>query len=215
VASSIVAAGGRAGAWRLDVTSEGEVGTVAAAAEAALGPISVVVASAGIVRSTPLVELPRGEWDQVMAINLTGTLLVFQAVARGLLARAEPGSLIAVASVAGRGGRPMEAHYAASKAGVISLVRSTALALGPSGIRANAVCPGVIDTEMTRALHAARERETGVPATASHAALVERVPLRRMGSPEEVASVIAWLASDDAAYVTGQSINVDGGLERD
>jgi 3-oxoacyl-[acyl-carrier protein] reductase len=89
------------------------------------------------------------------------------------------------------------------------------MALGPSGIRANAVCPGVIDTEMTRALHAARERETGVPAEVSRAALLERVPLRRMGSPEEVAGVIAWLASDDAGYITGQSINVDGGFEHD
>jgi NAD(P)-dependent dehydrogenase (short-subunit alcohol dehydrogenase family) len=109
----------------------------------------------------------------------------------------------------------MEAHYAASKAGVISLVRSASQALAPSGIRVNAVCPGVVDTQMTRALHEARARATGVPADVSRAEMAERIPLRRIASPEEVAEVAAWLVSDAAGYITGQSINVDGGLERD
>jgi NAD(P)-dependent dehydrogenase (short-subunit alcohol dehydrogenase family) len=215
VASSIVAGGGRAAAWPLDVTSEDDVDLVVATAATELGQVDVVVASAGIVRSVPFTELRRAEWDRVLAVNLTGTLLVFQVVARRLLAREAPGSLIAIASVAGRGGRPMEAHYAASKAGVISLVRSASQALAPSGIRVNAVCPGIIDTEMTRALHAARERETGIPAEVSRAAMVDRIPLRRIASPGEVAEVAAWLASPAAGYVTGQSINVDGGFERD
>ena len=186
-------------------------------AEAAgrLGPVSVLVASAGIVRSTPLVDIPLAEWNLVLAVNLTGTLLAFQTVARGLLERGEPGCLIAISSVSGRGGRPMEAHYAASKAGVISLVRSASLALAPHGIRVNAICPGVVDTEMTRALHDARARETGIPAEVSRAAIVERIPLRRMASADEVAGVAGWLVSDGAGYITGQSINVDGGFERD
>jgi NAD(P)-dependent dehydrogenase (short-subunit alcohol dehydrogenase family) len=215
VAAAITASGGAATAWRLDVTDEAEVGRVVADTGARLGPVSVVVASAGVVRSRPLVDIPLAEWNQVLAINLTGTLLVFQAVARGLLERDEPGCLLAVASVSGRGGRPMEAHYAASKAGVISLVRSASQALAPRGIRVNAICPGVVDTEMTRALHAARARETGIPAEVSKAAMVERIPLRRMATADEVADVAGWLVSAGAGYVTGQAINVDGGFERD
>lgn len=215
VAASITGAGGTAAAWPLDVTSDGDVASVLDEAERRLGPVSVAVASAGIVRSTPFTEIRRADWDLVMAVNLTGTLLVFQAVTRRLLDRGATGSLVAISSVAGRGGRPMEAHYAASKAGVISLVRSAALALGPHGIRVNALCPGVVDTEMTQALHEARERESGVPAATSRAAMVERIPLRRMALPEEVAEAAAWLVSDAARYITGQSINIDGGLERD
>jgi NAD(P)-dependent dehydrogenase (short-subunit alcohol dehydrogenase family) len=213
--ASVRSAGGTAAAWRLDVTDESAIEEVAAAAEAALGSLAAVVASAGIVHAAPFTELRRTDWDRVLSVNLTGTLLVFQAVARRLLARGAAGSLVAIASVAGRGGRPMEAHYAASKAGVISLVRSASQALAPSGIRVNAVCPGVVDTEMTRALHEARARETGVAAEDSRAAMVQRIPLRRMASPEEVADAAAWLVSDAAGYITGQSINVDGGLERD
>jgi NAD(P)-dependent dehydrogenase (short-subunit alcohol dehydrogenase family) len=213
--AAITAAGGSARSWVLDVTDEAAVERVVEAAESGLGPVGVVVASAGIVRAAPLLELRRAEWDMVLAVNLTGTLLVFQAVARRLVARGATGSLVAIASVAGRGGRPMEAHYAASKAGVISLVRSASQALAPSGIRVNAVCPGVVDTQMTRALHEARAHATGVPADVSRAEMAERIPLRRIASPDEVADVAAWLASDAAGYVTGQSINVDGGLERD
>lgn len=215
VTATIAAAGGAAAAWRLDVTDEAAVGQVVADVGRRLGPVSVAVASAGIVRSTPLVDIPLAEWNLVLGINLTGTLLVFQAVARGLLERDEPGCLVAVSSVAGRGGRPMEAHYAASKAGVISLVRSASQAWAPRGIRVNGICPGVVDTEMTRALHEARARETGIAAEVSRAAMVERIPLRRMASAEEVADVAGWLVSADAGYVTGQAINVDGGFERD
>jgi len=215
VAASITGDGGTAAAWRLDVTDEGEVARVVAEADGRMGPVSVLVASAGIVRSTPLVDIPLTEWNLVLAINLTGTLLTFQAVARGLLERGEPGCLVAVSSVSGRGGRPMEAHYAASKAGVISLVRSASLALAPHRIRVNSICPGIVDTEMTRALHDARARETGIPAEVSRAAMVERIPLRRMASADEVAGVAGWLVSDGAGYITGQSINVDGGFERD
>jgi NAD(P)-dependent dehydrogenase (short-subunit alcohol dehydrogenase family) len=209
------ARGAGGAAWRLDVTDEVAVDAVVEEAEARLGPVTAVVASAGIVHAAPFTELRRADWDRVFAVNLTGTLLVFQAVARRLIARALPGSLVAIASVAGRGGRPMEAHYAASKAGVISLVRSASQALAPSGIRVNAVCPGVVDTAMTRSLHEARARETGVTAEDSRAAMVQRIPLRRVASPEEVADAAAWLVSDAAGYITGQSINVDGGLERD
>ena len=215
VAASIAGAGGHAVAWRLDVTRDEDVERVVEEAGRRVGPLGVAVASAGIVRSTPFTLIPREEWDRVIAVNLTGTLLLFQGVARRLLERHEPGALLAIASVSGRGGRPMEAHYAASKAGVISLVRSASLALAPDGIRVNALCPGVVDTEMTRALHDARARETGVPADVSRAAMVERIPLRRMARPEEVAEVAAWLVSDAAGYITGQSINVDGGFERD
>ena len=215
MAATILERGGVAHSWGLDVTSEEDVERTLAAAEARLGPVSVSAASAGIVLSAPFTEIRRADWDRVLAVNLTGTLLVFQAVARRLLARRTGGALLAVSSVAGRGARPMEAHYAASKAGVISLVRSASMALAPAGVRVNAICPGVVDTEMTRSLHRERARETGASAAASIKAMTDRIPLGRMASAEEVAEVAAWLVSEAAGYITGQSINVDGGLERD
>jgi NAD(P)-dependent dehydrogenase (short-subunit alcohol dehydrogenase family) len=132
-----------------------------------------------------------------------------------MVAGQRSGAFVAVSSVAGRGGRATAADYAASKAGVISVVRSAALALAPHGIRVNAVCPGVVDTPMTDAIHEQASRELGITREESIARMVAGIPLGRIETVDDVASAVEYLLSDGAGYVTGQALNVCGGLELD
>jgi len=177
---------------------------VAAAAEVLDGPPDVLVASAGVYRIAPLLELDPAEWDDVLDTNLRGTFLAGRAVARLLIGAGRGGAIVNLASTAALVGDAAEptAHYNASKAGVVALTRQMAIELAPHRIRVNCVCPGVIDTPMLRLMDdpAAGERF-----------LRESVPLGRLGTAEEVARVIAFLASDEAAYVTGVAVPIDGG----
>jgi NAD(P)-dependent dehydrogenase (short-subunit alcohol dehydrogenase family) len=177
---------------------------VAAAAEVLDGAPDVLVASAGVYRIAPLLELDPAEWDDVLDTNLRGTFLAGRAVARLLIAAGRGGAIVNLASTAALVGDAAEptAHYNASKAGVVALTRQMAIELAPHKIRVNCVCPGVIDTPMLRLMDdpAAGERH-----------LRESVPLGRLGTAEEVARVIAFLASDEAAYVTGVAVPIDGG----
>ncbi len=215
VADAIVQAGGKASAYPIDVTSADDVAKVVAAVEADLGLINVAATCAGIIRTAPFVDVEIANWNATLAVNLTGTFLVFQAVARRLLAAKQPGALVAISSVAGRGGRATAADYAASKAGVISVVRSAALAFAKDNITANAVCPGIVDTEMTRAIHRDRAKLSGISAEESLAKIAATIPMGRIQTAEDVADVVGFLVSKEASYVTGQSINADGGLEFD
>jgi NAD(P)-dependent dehydrogenase (short-subunit alcohol dehydrogenase family) len=177
---------------------------VAAAAELLGGPPDVLVASAGIYRIAPLLEIDTDEWDEVLDINLRGVFLTGRAVARSLVAAGAPGSIVNLASTAALVGDAAEptAHYNASKAGVVALTRQMAVELAPLGIRVNCVCPGVIATPMLRLMD---DPEAG------ERYLRDGVPLGRLGTADEVARVIAFLASDDAAYVTGAAVPIDGG----
>ncbi len=181
---------------------------VAAAVEEASrllgGPPDVLVSAAGIYRIRPLADLTPAEWDETLGINLRGAFLAGQAVARGLIRAGLPGAIVNVGSTAALVADAAEptAHYNASKAGVVALTRQMAAEWAPHGIRANAVCPGVIDTPMLRLMD---------DPAAGRAYLEARVPLRRLGGADEVAAVIAFLASDDASYVTGAAVPVDGG----
>jgi len=125
------------------------------------------------------------------------------------------GRIVNISSISGRSGRPDQAPYAAAKAGVISLTRSAALALAPLGITVNAVCPGVVDTPLTRRIHADRARVLGITPDASLAAMAARIPLGRLETTEDVAGVVAFLCSPAASYMTGQALNVCGGMEMD
>ncbi len=184
-------------------------------AEAALGPVHHAVTSAGIIRKAPFLELDLAAWRRTLDINLTGTWLVFQRVARRMVASGRTGSLVALSSVAGRSGRATAADYAASKAGVISVVRSAALALAPHGIRVNAVCPGVVDTPMTTGIHEQNAHELGISQEESLRRMVAGIPLGRLETPDEVADAVAFLLGDGGRYITGQALNVCGGVEMD
>jgi 3-oxoacyl-[acyl-carrier protein] reductase len=162
--------------------------------------IDILVNNAGITRDTLLVRMSEEDWDKVLAINLKGAFLATQAIARVMM-KQRSGRIINISSVVGRMGNVGQANYAASKAGLIGLTKSAAKELAGRGITVNAVAPGFIATDMTDKLpQAARD------------AFLSNVPLKRAGTPEDIAAVVAFLASDDAAYITGQVIGVDGGL---
>jgi NAD(P)-dependent dehydrogenase (short-subunit alcohol dehydrogenase family) len=189
-----------------DVADEAAVERAAVEAEAKLGgPVDVLVNAAGTYRIQPLLELPAADWDALLAGNLRGAFLVGRAVAARLIAASQPGVIVNVASIAAFLADAVEpaAHYGASKAGLLALTRQMAAEWGPHGIRANAVAPGLIDTPML----------TMTPSTPEGRAFIDaRVPLGRVGQPEEIAAVIAFLASDEASYVTGATLLADGGV---
>ncbi len=198
----------------LDVASPQAITAAVQSCTRALGSISLGVTGAGVLHVKPALELEESEWDRTFDVNLKGTFFVLQALAGHMTARGTGGRLVAVSSVGGRSGRPELVDYAASKAGVISVVRSLALALAPL-IRVNAVCPGVVDTAMTTALHAQRSKGTEVTVDESIAAMAARIPLGEIADPRDIARAVAFLLSDSANQITGQSINVCGGLEFD
>lgn len=168
--------------------------------KAEFGTIDILVNNAGITRDGLLLRMSEDQWDEVIRVNLKSTFNYTHAVAPVML-RARKGSILSLASVVGIAGNAGQANYAASKAGIIALMKSTAKELGARGIRANAIAPGYIDTEMTQALP--QEVRDG---------FVERIPMHRAGTPEEVAQVALFLASDMSAYVSGQVIAIDGAM---
>jgi NAD(P)-dependent dehydrogenase (short-subunit alcohol dehydrogenase family) len=215
IAADIAMSGGRASAHGLDVANDESVRDTVEVVRTRFGSITHGVAAAGIIATHPFLDLTGGDWDRTLAVNLKGTFLTFQAIARQMVGTSRGGSLVAISSVAGRSGRPNATDYAASKAGVISLVRSAALALAAHRITVNAVCPGIVDTDMTRAIHIDRARLAGVTPAESLASLAATIPLGRIETAEDVANAVAFLLSTEGSYITGQALNVCGGLEFD
>ena len=183
-----------------DMTDPDSVTAAVSAASDAHGPVEVLVANAGITRDTLLLRMSEDDWTDVVDTNLSGAFRVVKRVARDML-RQRRGRIILVSSVVALSGSAGQANYAASKAGLVGLARSVARELGSRGITANVVAPGFVETDMTAGLDE-KTRQT----------YRDQVPLGRFVDPDEVARVIRWVASDDAAYVTGAVIPVDGGL---
>ncbi len=185
-----------------DVGREEDVARMVDEAERALGAIDVLINNAGIARKDPFLEITPEAWDATIEVNLRGMFLVAQAVAKRMVAGGRAGTIVNMSSTNALGGEEDFAHYNASKAGVLLLTKTMAVELGKHGIRVNCVCPGFIDTPLNQAL-------------ATEADMVayerERIPLGRRGQAEEVAAAYAFLASDEASFVHGEALVIDGG----
>lgn len=213
VANQVVEAGGIARPYRLDVTDADAVQNVVRQVETDLGVPTLAITCAGIIRTFPFLDLPAAVWNQTLNVNLTGTFLVFQAVARRMVRANLPGALVALASVAAHGGRANAADYAASKAGVASVVRSAALALAQYQITVNAICPGIVDTGMTRGIYRDQAKQAGITPDEAINGLASSIPLGRVQTTEDVVNVICFLLSPQGNYITGQAVYASGGLE--
>jgi 3-oxoacyl-[acyl-carrier protein] reductase len=192
--------GANASAVRIDVSSSSDVQMAFDSITKKYKPVDIVVNNAGITRDGLLVRMKEVDWDLVMNINLKGSFLCSQQAAKQMM-KQKSGAIVNIASIVGLMGNFGQANYSASKAGLIGFTKTLAREVAPRGIRANAIAPGFIDTEMTRVLEdSVREK------------LIEQIPLARLGEPEDVARCVSFLVSEKASYITGQVISVNGGM---
>jgi 2-hydroxycyclohexanecarboxyl-CoA dehydrogenase len=201
VAAEVTALGRRALAVEVDVAEGTSVAAAAGRVRAGLGPVHVLVSAAGIAEFVPVLQMSEERFDRMLAVHLKGAFHCTRAFAPDMVA-AGWGRIVAVASVAGLVGGPGLAHYAAAKAGMIGFVKSVAHELGPLGVTANVIAPGLIDTPLLRA--------AGVP-EAIFRQTVESNPIRRIGTPDDIAAACAYLVSEEAGFTTGQVLSPNGG----
>ena len=184
----------------LDVVKSDSIEALLTDIEAREGPVGILCNNAGITRDTLLLRMKQEDWDAVLDTNLKSIFRLSKAVLRGMM-KARKGRIISITSVVGLTGNPGQANYAAAKAGIIGFTKSLAREVGSRGITANAVAPGFIDTDMTRGL-----------SEAQRSALNAQIPLGRLGKPADVAAAVAFLCSPDGAYITGETLHVNGGM---
>ena len=185
---------------KADVLDSGSLDSAIAEVEAKLGPIEVLVANAGITKDTLLLRMSDEDFEEVINTNLNGVFRIMKRATKSMI-KQRFGKVLLIGSVVGLLGSPGQINYSASKSALVGMARSISRELGGRGITANVVAPGFIDTDMTSELSAEQQKD-----------YLSRIPAGRFASPEEVAKVVSWLASDDAAYITGAVIPVDGGL---
>jgi glucose 1-dehydrogenase len=201
-AKGIEASGGRATFVRCDVSKAADVASALAATLEAFGRVDVLVNNAGVVDDAPFLELSIDELDRVLAINLRGAFLMAQAAARQMVAQGSAGSIVNMSSINAQFALPDHVAYSISKGGINQLTKAMAIALASKDIRVNAVGPGTIDTPLLANV---------VKDKAFRAKVLSRTPMGRYGRPDEIAAIVAWLASDEASYVTGTTVYADGG----
>jgi D-sorbitol dehydrogenase (acceptor) len=198
-----------------DVSKSAQIDALIAAAQARFGPIDILFNNAAIFDLAPLLESDEAMYDRLFAVNVRGMFFVMQKVLAQMVVQCNnsrvPGTVINLASQAGRRGEALVSHYCATKAAVVSYTQSAALAMAPHGIRVNAIAPGVIDTPMWGQVDALFARYEGLRPGEKKAAVGKAVPLGYMGRPDQVAGAAVFLASDEASYITAQTLNVDGG----
>jgi meso-butanediol dehydrogenase / (S,S)-butanediol dehydrogenase / diacetyl reductase len=203
--------GGEAVVRAMDVTSEADVIATVADLLASAGPITILVNCAGVSSMAPFLELTEHDWDLNMNVNAKGVFLVTREVMRSMVARRE-GTVVSIASAAGKEGTPFLAHYSASKWAVLGLTQSVAREVAPFGVRVNAVCPGCVRTPMQDREVVWEGRLRGMDPEAVRRSYVAHTPLGRLCETEDVADVVLFLCSDQARFMTGQAVNVTGGI---
>ena len=200
VADEIAAAGGKCEHVALDVTEPGAGEAVIAGVLQRHGRIDILVNNAGITRDQLMLRMKRDDWDAVLGTNLTAAFVLTQAVLKPML-KQRGGRIVNISSVVGQSGNAGQANYAASKAGIIGFSKAVALEVASRGITVNVVAPGLIDTDMTRTI-----------TESAHEEWASKIPLKRLGTPGDVAAAVCFLASDEASYITGQVLAVNGGM---
>ena len=199
-AAAIVAGGGKATAFAADVTEGAAVETLIKSTVEQHGRLDILVSNAGITRDQLMLRMKRADWDEVVATNLTAAFTLCQAALRPMI-KQRAGRIVAISSVVGQTGNAGQANYAASKAGLIGFCKSLAREVASRQVTVNVVAPGLIDTDMTRAITASAKTDWAA-----------QIPLGRLGSPADVAAAVGFLASDEASYITGQVLAVNGGM---
>jgi 3-oxoacyl-[acyl-carrier protein] reductase len=199
-AEDIVAGGGRAEALALDVTDADAAAAAIGGVVSRHGRLDILVSNAGITRDQLLLRMKRADWDDVLATNLTAAFVLCQAAVKPML-KQRSGRIVAISSVVGQMGNAGQANYAASKAGLIGFCKSLARELGSRNVTVNVVAPGFVDTEMTKAIDQATQQQW-----------TAQIPLGRLGTPADIAAAVCFLASDEASYITGQVLAVNGGM---
>ena len=195
-----------------DITDADAIARLVGQAQARFGPIHALINNAAVFDMAPLLESDEASFDRLFAVNVKGMFFVMQTVLRHMVEARTPGaSVVNMASQAGRRGEALVSHYCATKAAVISYTQSAALAMAPHGIRVNGIAPGVVDTPMWEEVDGLFARYEGLPKGEKKRRVGLEVPLGRMGTPDDIARAAVFLVSDDARYITAQTLNVDGG----